>query len=223
MKGMATRQMQPQPWIKARVRELGKTLTGLGKAMGGLDGARITEIMAGTRRVQPQEAIAMARYLELPYADVYARLYGSVPSISGDVRDARAVSVEQARTTLRIFPARDLGGGIVEISPDTAAIALPDGSSVPAPFRCYVTTDHMSPAYEVGDDLEIDPTLPVTDGSDVVLISAEQGTVVNATLRRLVSKSGNHWKVKQWNPVATEHLPISKWRAFRVRGVIRKG
>lgn len=219
--------MQQQSWIKPRVRDLGKTLAGLGRAMGGLDGARVTEIMAGTRRVQPQEAVAMAAYLELPVSEVYSRLYGSVPSVSGDVRDARAASVEQTRIMLRVLAARDLGGGVMEISRDTAALTVPDGHSVPAPFRCYVTTEHMVPAYEVGDDLEVDPALPVTDGADVVLFSGGDGTVVNATLRRLLSRSETHWKVKQHNPDKSGKSEVlllrSEWRAFRVKSVTRKG
>ena len=70
--------MQPQPWVKERAKALNKTLVGLGRAMGGLDGSRITEIIAGTRRVQPAEVAPMAEYLEVSYEDVYERLFGVV-------------------------------------------------------------------------------------------------------------------------------------------------
>lgn len=215
--------MQPQPWIKPRARELGKTLSGLGEAMGGLDGARITEIMAGTRRVQPAEAKAMAAYLELPYDVVSQRLYGSIPSVSGDVRNARPAQGGLITVDLRIFAARDLGGGIVEISPDTAILAMPAGTEVPKPFNCFVTTDHMSPAYEPGDDLQINPALPTLNGNDVLFVAGRDDGQFRATLRKLVDRTDTHWLVKQWNPVKTEKLDRKIWQALRVEAVKRRG
>jgi hypothetical protein len=218
----ATRQMQPQPWIKPRVRELGKTLTGLGQAMGGLDGSRITEIMAGTRRVQSAEVSKMAAYLELPYEVVYGRLFGSVPSISGDVRNARPAHLGRDLDELRVFAARDLGGGIVELSADTAELAFPVSQAVPKPFNCYVITDHMSPAYEQGDDLRINPTLPVAPGNDVLLVAGRDGEPTRTALRRLVDYTDTHWIAKQWNPAKNEKFERKIWHALRVESVKRR-
>lgn len=215
--------MQPQPWIKPRAKELGKTLSGLGEAMGGLDGSRITEIMAGTRRVQYGEAKEMAAYLELPYDVVYQRLYGSVPSVSGDVRNARPAQGVESNGDLRIFAAHDLGGGIVEISPDTAALAFPVGHAVPKSFYCFVTTEHMFPAYEVGDDVLINPTLPIINNSDILLVAGRDNGQARATLRKLVDRTDTHWIVKQWNPIKTEKLDRKVWHALRVEGVKRHG
>jgi hypothetical protein len=221
----ATRQMQPQPWIKPRVKELGKTLQGLGHAMGGLDGSRITEIMAGTRRVQPTEVSKMADYLELPYEVVYGRLFGSVPSaVSGDVHRARAAITGQDQDEPRVHIVRDLGGGIVELSANTAELALPVSHVVPKPFNCYVSTDLMSPAYEQGDDLRVNPTLPVARNTDVLLISLQDGGVpIWATLRRLVDYSDTHWIVRQHNPPKQEKLDRKVWHPLRVESVKRRG
>jgi hypothetical protein len=219
----ALRQMQPQPWIKPRVKELGKTLTGLGEAMGGLDGSRITEIMAGTRRVQSAEVPLMAAYLELPYETVYSRLFGTVPSVGGDVRSARPAQWGEDQGKLRVFAARDLGGGIVELAGDTAEVALPAGQSIPNAFNCYVTTDHMSPAYEQGDDLRVNPMLPVAPGNDVLLVSGSNGDPLKGALRRLVGYSDTHWNVKQWNPEKNEKFDRKLWRPLRVESVKRRG
>lgn len=218
----ATKQMQPQPWIKPRVKELGKTLKGLGDAMGGLDGSRITEIMAGTRRVDAQEVAPMAAYLELPYEVVYSRLFGSVPSLSGDVRNGRPAQPRIEQIEARIFTVRDLGGGIVELAGDTAEVAFAAGK-IPNAFNCYVTTDHMSPAYEQGDDLRINPTLPVAPGNDVLFVSGDEGHPMKGALRRLVGYTDSHWQVKQWNPEKTERLDRKTWRPLRVESVRRRG
>lgn len=215
--------MQPQPWIKERCKELGKTLAGLGQALGGLHSSRVTEIMAGTRRVQAGEVRPMAAYLELPYEVVYNRLFGGVPSVAGDVRGLRHAQEGRDLEELRVHPARDLGGGIVELSADTADLAFPVSEAVPRPFNCYVTTSHMSPAYEEGDDLRINPQLPVAAGNDVLLVSGRDGDSTRTALRRLVEKTDTHWIVKQWQPAKTEKFDRKSWHALRVEGVTRRG
>lgn len=215
--------MQPQPWIKTRVKHLGKTLSGLGKAMGGLDSSRITEIMAGTRRVHAEEVRPMAAYLELPYEDVYSRLFGGVPSLAGEVRTFRAAQPEQ-EADQRIHPVRELAGGIVELSADTADIPFNTNDLTPRPFNCYVKTPHMVPAYEEGDDLRINPALPVAAGNDVLLVAPRiGGEPARAMLRRLVEKTDNFWVVKQHNPPKTEKIDRKVWIALRVESVKRRG
>lgn len=215
--------MQPQPWIKPRCKELGKTLKGLGEAMGGLDGSRITEIIAGTRRVDAQEVQPMADYLQLSYEVVYGRLFGSVPSIGGDVKNAQRAAIAQP-DELRVFAARDLGGGIVELS-DEPALRIPSFTSTTAAdaFACYVVTEHMSPAYEIGDCLLINPVQPAAPGNDVLLISGGAGELRKGALRHLVSFTETHWVVKQLNPPKSEKFDRKTWHtAYKVGAVQRR-
>lgn len=218
--------MQPQPWIKLRIKELpGKTLRGLGEAMGNLDAARVTEIMAGTRRVQRAEAEEMAAYLELPYDVVHSRLYGSVPPLGGDVRSPRPAQWTNQQDELRVLGVRDLGGGIVELTDDPAGKERRDDlvPSGPGSFTCYVATDHMSPAYERGDLLMIDPIPPAAPGNDVLLISGGNGLPRKAALRKLVSITDSHWLVKQWHPEKSEKLDRETWHtAYRIDTVRRR-
>lgn len=217
--------MIPQPWIKTRCKELGKTLKGLGQAMGELDGSRITEILAGTRRVQPVEAQAMAIYLELPYEVVSERLYGSVPTIGGDVRSQRPVQWAEPQT-LPLYAARDLGGGIVELSIDPAkSVPVPAFSQpIAGAFLCYVATDHMAPAYERGDSVLINPIQPPAPGNDVLLISGGNGEPRKAALRRLLAITETHWNVKYYHPSEkTEKFDRKTWHtAMRVEAVRRR-
>jgi hypothetical protein len=167
----------------------------------------------------------MAAYLDMPYNEVYSRLFGSVPLVAGEVRGSRVAQSGQEEAGRRIHPARDLGGGIVELSADTAGLAFTTSEFVPQPFNCYVTTTVMSPAYEEGDDLRINPTLPVSIGNDVLFVAARTDNLpARAMLRRLEGKTDTHWIAKLWNPVPkTEKLDRKTWFALRVESVKRRG
>ena len=52
-------------WIENRLAERGKSKTALGKALG-LPPPRVTELLNGKRRIQLDELIPMARFLEMP-------------------------------------------------------------------------------------------------------------------------------------------------------------
>lgn len=60
-------------WIKKRLADLGKNGVGLASALG-IASARTTEIYKGIRKVQAHEIEPLAKYLELPVADVMAKL-----------------------------------------------------------------------------------------------------------------------------------------------------
>lgn len=214
--------MHPQPWIKSRVREIGKTLAGLGRAMGGLDGSRITEIMAGIRRVRVDEVEPMAQFLNLPYEVVYGRLFGSVPTLGGDVRSLPTNGTLQPLGLIRLYAAKDAGGGIMSLSDDPAAVGPGAAASADA-FDVYVTSGHMTPAYEIGDQLTIEPLQPPAPPVDVLLISGGNGLPRQATLRRLLAISETHYTAKQWNPEKTDKFDRKQWHsAFRVVAVRRR-
>lgn len=209
--------MQPQPWIKLRIKELpGKSLGKLGQAMGNLDAARVTEVMAGTRRVQPREAQAMAAYLELPYETVHQRLFGSVPPIGGDVHAPRAAQwVQQPGSVLGV---RDLGGGIMELIQGP-----PIFTAASEAFSCYVVNDLMAPALRRGDLITVTVIQPAHVEDDVLFISGKPGEPRIAALRHLVAIKDDHYVVKQWNPEKNEKLDFKTWHtALRVEYIHRR-
>ncbi|KKL72777.1 hypothetical protein LCGC14_2081540 [marine sediment metagenome] len=59
-------------WIEDCLKHLGKTKSEFGKALG-VPPPRITEIIQGTRRIQPGEVVPAARFLHLPVAVVLER------------------------------------------------------------------------------------------------------------------------------------------------------
>lgn len=66
---------RPNSWIEARLKNIGKSKSGLADAMK-LANARITEILNGKRQVVAKEVNLMANYLEMPAAEVLANLTG---------------------------------------------------------------------------------------------------------------------------------------------------
>lgn len=72
-------------WIKERLKELrpkGKNQTGLGRALG-LDPARVTEIIKGSRQIKIPEIPKLAEYLELGMHDVFTAIGGPIADFHG--------------------------------------------------------------------------------------------------------------------------------------------
>jgi hypothetical protein len=211
--------MRPQPWIKPRVRELGKTLRGLGQAMGGLDGARLTEIMAGTRRVQPVEIEPMARYLEMPYDDVYRRLFGITP-------ESRAKSDSHSPSTSRIDTSATVLVPLWDIVLPGAAsgdqlLLSKSGSWESAPqelrlvqnsFAVRAWDDDNAPWVARGATLFVNPSKKPRDGQWGLFFGSggvDAGEVTNPSVGLLLGRRGNSWAIQRG--MARLTLALAEW------------
>src|SRR5205085_4088440 len=65
---------------------------------------------------------------------------------------------------------------------------------VKGPFAFYMIGSSMSPAIENGDQLVVNPALPIRTGGDCVFIHEESGTQ-HAIVKRLLRVSADHWRV----------------------------
>lgn len=65
-------------WIQTRLDQLGKTQAGLGTALG-LDRHKANHLISGTRRLQVQEVIPLAHYLECSVTEILAKATGEEP------------------------------------------------------------------------------------------------------------------------------------------------
>lgn len=140
--------------------------------------------------------------------------------LTGDVRDD-PVEFRWIEGKLPVYAATDMGGGIVSISEKPSANdALPRFAwDIPGVFGIFTVTEEMSPAYERGDRPLVNPSKPVREGDDVLILTGEvgQGGTPRAALRRLVGITPTHWRVKQWNPPKVEKFDRKEWPiAFRV-------
>lgn len=73
-------------------------------------------------------------------------------------------------------------------------------------FAVYVFDRSMAPRFEPGDLLQIDPTKPCPEGSDVLLVYEDDLAVV----RRLKSANEAEVRVERFVPNSTETVPRSK-------------
>lgn len=80
-----------------------------------------------------------------------------------------------------------------------------------AAFAMYVENDSMSPRYEAGDLVYLDPNRPPVIGSDVcVERKMADGSATEAYIKRLVRRSATYIRLQQFNPPDTFDLPVSE-------------
>lgn len=79
-------------------------------------------------------------------------------------------------------------------------------------YAVYMPSDEMTPRYERGDRLLINPALPIVEGKDVILLSAadDQGRQ-RMMVRRLVSINATHYTVASHNPARTTEIKKADW------------
>lgn len=140
--------------------------------------------------------------------------------LTGDVRDD-PVEFRWIPGKLPVYAATDMGGGIVSVSDKPSANdALPRFAwDIPGVFGIFTVTEEMSPAYERGDRPLVNPSKPVREGDDVLILTGEvgKGGTPRAALRRLVGITPTHWRAKQYNPPKIEKFDRKEWPlAYRV-------
>jgi hypothetical protein len=201
--------MQPQPWIKARIKELpGKTLRGLGQAMGGLDGSRITEIMAGTRRVQPGEVAPMAEYLEMPHNEVYGLLFGITPEsiAKSDSHAPVTARLDSSQTVLVplwdvVLPGGTGSGDILQLAKTASWVAAPQELRLAKDtFAAQVWDDDHAPWIRRGSTLFVNPSQKPRDGQwALFLLSADldAGIIQKPCIGVLLNRRGTAWNIQR--------------------------
>lgn len=200
--------MQPQPWIKVRTRELGKTLRGLGVAMGGLDGSRVTEIMAGTRRVKAAEVAPMAEFLEMTYDDVYARLFGSAPESRPKIESHSPVTSRVDTAASVLVPLWDItapggtaSGATLQLSKSGSWVAAPQELRlVQNSFAVQAWDDDNAPWVRRGATLFVNPSKKARDGDWCLFLGSgdwESGILDRPCMGLLLGRTATTWKIQR--------------------------
>lgn len=78
-------------------------------------------------------------------------------------------------------------------------------------FACYVLNDSMSPAYEHGDMLLVDPSKPVRGGDDCLFVKSHADGGMDALIKRLIRATADKWRVRQFNPARDFDLSRADW------------
>lgn len=89
-------------------------------------------------------------------------------------------------------------------------------------YAVYVSGDSMSPRYEAGEAVFVNPKLPVRKGDYVVVqIAAAQGDPPHGFVKRFVSMDEKTLKLSQWNP--KKSLCFARSKVVSVHRIVMGG
>lgn len=82
-------------------------------------------------------------------------------------------------------------------------------------YAVLVTGDSMSPIYDPGDMIIINPRLPFMRGKDHIFATERDDGHFKAMVKRLVSSNSQEWQVEQFNPSKVFKLQRAEWTTAR--------
>jgi len=92
-------------------------------------------------------------------------------------------------------------------------------------YAFYLKSEDMDPRFQRGDRLLVNPSLPVVIDHDYLFLGAKDASGSQRGLvRRLLSFTDTHWRVKCYNPARAHNLARSEWpTAFRIEALRLRG
>lgn len=107
-------------------------------------------------------------------------------------------------------------GGTIFLADPIDFVLRPDPlANVRDGYAMYVVGESMSPAFEQGDLILINPHLPHRSGDDVLVYRIEDGQY-EAAVKRLVKATPESWHLEQFNPARNLALPRAAWPTCHV-------
>jgi SOS-response transcriptional repressor LexA len=218
-------------WIGERLKALGKRKSALATVLG-IDPARVSELLAGRRNLQVSELRPLADFLEMPTERVLAllaktektessagRAIGIVgPASSDGGFVAKAVDIAGRGRVARDLPIYGsamggadgsfaMNGEVMDYAERPPALA---GSQ--SAYGIYVQGDSMSPRFEAGWLLHVNPTRPVRRGDNVVvqLQADDPDDAPLAYVKMFEARTPSLLIVVQFNPRMELSWPIDR-------------
>lgn len=219
-------------WIGDRLKSLRKTKSGLAKALG-IDPARVSEIIGGRRNVQVTELPIMAAQLEMPTEELVGRLISRRQARrAADEEDGAGYQMSEPGNDGFIPQALDIparGSSLRDLPVHGSAVGGVDGSFemngqvveyVERPpslggarnaYGIYVQGESMSPRFEPGWLVLVNPSRPIRKGDNVViqLKGPDEHAPPLAYLKVFESRTPNNLIVRQFNPARMLEWPLS--------------
>jgi phage repressor protein C with HTH and peptisase S24 domain len=220
-------------WIGDRLKALRKTKSGLAKALG-IDPARVSEIIGGRRNVQVAELPVMAATLEMPTEELVGRLVSRRQARRaaddddgngfhpGDGAATDGFAPQPLEVPVRGALARDLpvygaavGGedGSFEMNGQVVDFAErpPSLSGARNAYGIYVQGESMSPRFEAGWLVLVNPSRPVRKGDNVVvqLKGADEHAAPRGFVKVFETRTPQLLVVRQFNPPRTLEWPVA--------------
>lgn len=111
-----------------------------------------------------------------------------------------------------LFASAEGGEGslLIERDPIGTVKRPPALQGVKDGYAIYLVGESMSPEFEPGDTLMVNPRLPGLSATPCVFYSGA-GDEPRAMVKRLVGSSAEAWRVQQFNPARTFELSRDEW------------
>ncbi|WP_174511803.1 helix-turn-helix domain-containing protein [Methylocella tundrae] len=204
-------------WMRLNLDEPGKTQRALADEMGVSDPV-VSKILKGEREIAAAELPAMARYFgNAPPAVPVSRL------VADNQPPSPANAISEAPDFLRFFPAAES----MEIlaakpGPDSnMQVSREPFDRVPRPwflrnsregFGLIISSDVMSPIYEIGDTVIVNPLLAPRTGRTALYTTKAVSRSFKAIIARHLGETEENWESDRINPQqgAPKQITLSK-------------
>ncbi len=198
--------------VQDRLRELGRGNT-VAERIGGLGKSFITNLLASSKAsVRAENLPKLAKALDWTVEDITSRMNAGTPKPSGGFGFAGGSAVHAAVTLpdliemprnmpiLGVAAGASVGAFIVDGVIDYVRRPPTLVHSVNS-YGLYIVGNSMSPKYEPGDLVFVNPDRPAANG-DIVIIQtrAFEGDITQGWIKRLVKISDEKVVVEQINP-----------------------
>ena len=191
-------------WLAEQLDRPGFNQAGLARALG-KDPAAVNRMLKGERQIKVNELPAILGYLQAvpPGSDS-----------SGYPQPLQPLPTPDGKPDVPVWASAEAGqaGAMVLTSEPIDYIRRSERmQGVRNPFAFYVIGNSMSPAIEHGDQVVVNPAVPVRAGADCVFVHDDGGGNMVALVKRLLRVGPDAWKVRQFNPARDFDLPKKKW------------
>lgn len=150
----------------------------------------------------------------------------AVPAPQMPIQTVSAIPADGRRPDVPVWASAQAGDdGAMVLSDDPIDMIRRSErlAGVKNPFAFYVIGGSMSPAIEHGDQVVVNPSLPVRTGKDCVFIQDRPDGSMLALVKRMLRAGGDSWRVRQFEPARDFDLSRKKWSRAYVIAEIRRG
>src|SRR5579872_349389 len=209
-------------WLAQQLKRPGYSQAGLARALG-RDAAAVNRLLKGERQIKLAEVPLILEYLQAsppggnPLAQVEAAVAASVSSEAtgrGRPQTVQRIESDAGRPDVPVWASGEAGhdGAMALVNDPIDYIRRSERmQGVKNPFAFYVIGASMSPAIEHGDQVVVNPVVPVRPGADCVFIHEDGSGTMLALVKRLLRQSTDVWRVRQFNPPRDFDLSKKKW------------
>jgi phage repressor protein C with HTH and peptisase S24 domain len=186
-------------WIAEMLDRPGYSQAGLARALG-KDAAAVNRMLKGERQIKANEVPVIVDYLQVmpPASDRAATL--AAAGSPGPVQSIQRMPEPGGRPDVPVWASAEAGqdGAMVLVNDPIDYIRRSERmQGVKNPFAFYVIGGSMSPAIEHGDQVVVNPVVPVRPGADCVFIQEDENGTMLALVKRLLRVSADHWRVRR--------------------------